>query len=62
MEYYHVLEELSVLFPHEVPGLSRKRDIYFTIDVVPRDVLVSMEPYRMSTLEFLELKMKLKGS
>ena len=32
----------------------------FTIDLVPRDTLVSKTPYRMSTPELLELKMQLE--
>ena len=57
---YHVLQEFRDVFPNEIPGLPPKRDIDFTIDLVPRETPVSKTPYRMSTLEFLELKMQLK--
>ena len=48
------------MFPNEIPGLPPKRDIYFTIELVPGAALVSKEPYRMSTPEMLELKMQLQ--
>ena len=37
-----------------------QREIDFTIDLVPGATPVSKTPYRMSTLEMLELKMKLQ--
>ena len=48
------------MFPNEVPGLPPKWDIYFTIELVPGETLVSKTPYMMSTLEMLELKMQLQ--
>ena len=46
------------MFPDDIPGLTPKRDIDFTIELVPGVVIVSKTPYRMSTLEMLELKMQ----
>ena len=40
-------------------GFPPKRDIDFTIDLVPGAVPVSKDPYRMSTPELVELKMQL---
>ena len=54
------MQEFKDVFPNEIPGLPPKRDIYFTIDIVPRVERVSKTPYRMSTLELLELKMQLQ--
>ena len=48
------------VFPDEIPGLPPKRDIDFTIELVPGTTPVSKTPYKMSTPEFLELKMKLQ--
>ena len=45
---------------HEIPRLPPNRDIDFTIELVPRVAPVSKKPYRMSTLEMLELKMQLQ--
>jgi hypothetical protein len=44
----------------EVPGLPPKRDLDFSIDLVPGAVPTSKVPYKMSTPELVELKVKLK--
>ena len=48
------------MFPYDIPGLPPKRDIDFTIELVPRAAPVSKTPYRTSTPEMLELKMQLQ--
>jgi hypothetical protein len=48
------------VFPGELPGLPPRRDIDFSIEIVPGAVPVSRTPYRMSTLELVELKLHLK--
>lgn len=35
LEDYPVLQEFRDVFPYKVPGLPPKRDIYFTIELVP---------------------------
>ena len=60
LEDYQVLQEFKDVFPDEIPGLPPKRDIDFTIEVVPGAALVSKTPHRMSTPEMLELKMQLQ--
>ena len=60
LEDYRVLQEFKDVFPHEIPGLPPKRDIDFTIELMPGAAPVSKTPYRMSTLEMLELKMQLQ--
>ena len=60
LEDYQVLQEFKDVFPDEIPGIPPKRDIDFTIELVLGAALVSKTPYRMSTLEMLELKMQLQ--
>jgi hypothetical protein len=48
------------VFLEEVPGLPPIRDIDFSIELSLGVVLVSRTPYRMSTLELVELKLQLK--
>ena len=55
-----MLQEFRDVFPDEISGLPPKRGIDFTIELVPRAAPVSKAPYRMSTLEMLELKMQLQ--
>jgi hypothetical protein len=47
------------VFPEEVPGLPPRRDIDFSIELVPGAVLMSRAPYGMSTPEIVELKLQL---
>ena len=49
LEDFHVFKEFKDVFPNEIPGLPPKRDIDFTIELVPGAPLVSKTPYRMST-------------
>ena len=60
LEDFHVLQEFRDVFPDEILGLPPKRDIDFTIELVPGAAPVSKAPYRMSTPEMLELKMQLQ--
>ena len=50
------------VFPDEIPGLPPKRDIDFTIELVPGMTPMSKTTYRMSTPEMLETKMQLQES
>ena len=60
LEDYQVLQEFRDVFPDEIPRLPPKRDNDFTIELVLGAAPVSKAPYRMSTLEMLELKMQLQ--
>ena len=60
LDYFHVLQEFRDVFPDKNPRLPPKRDIDFTIDLVPGATPVSKTPYRMSTPKLLELKMQLQ--
>ena len=55
-----LIQELVDVFPEEIPGLPPKRDIDFTIKLVPGAAPVSRAPYRMSIPELTELKMQLQ--
>ena len=59
LEDYQVLQKFKDVFPDEIPRLPPKRDIDFTIELVPGATPVSKTPYRMSTPKMLELKMQL---
>jgi hypothetical protein len=48
LEGFPVLQEFEDVFK-EIPGLPPKRDINFSIDLVPGAALVSKTPYKMST-------------
>jgi hypothetical protein len=56
LEYYVLLEEFKYVFK-EVQGLPPKRDIDFSINLMPGEAQVSNTPYIMSTLELKELQM-----
>ena len=50
IEDYWLLQEFKYFFLDEEPGLPPKRDIDFTINLVPGEALVYKVLYRMSTL------------
>jgi hypothetical protein len=54
------LREYRYMFLEEVPGFPLRRDIDFLIELAPGEVPMSRTPYRMSTLELVELKLQLK--
>ena len=57
LEDFHVLQEFKGVFLDETLGLLLKRDIDFTIDLIPGAALMSKTPSRMSMPELLELTM-----
>jgi hypothetical protein len=59
IEYYAVLKEFGDVFK-EILGLRPKRDIDFSINLIPGEAPVSKTPYRMSTPELKELQMQLE--
>ena len=48
------------VFPEEIPRLPPKRDLDFMIELIPRVVPDSKDPYRMNILELNELKLQLQ--
>eukprot|EP00253_Pinus_taeda_P017918 PITA_17918 len=55
-----VVQDFADVFPEEIPGLPPKRDLDFTIELIPGAAPVSRAPYRMSVPELTELKMQLQ--
>jgi hypothetical protein len=59
LEDHAILEDFEDVFK-EVPGLPPKRDIDFSINLMPGVAPVSKTPYIMSTPEIKELQMQLE--
>jgi hypothetical protein len=59
IKYCEVLKEFEVVF-QELPGLPLKRDIDFSVNLIPGATLVSKTPYRMSTPELKEMQLLLE--
>jgi len=59
LEDFSVLQEFENVF-QEILGLSPKKGIEFSIDLVPGTAPVSNTPYRMSTPELKELQTQLE--
>jgi hypothetical protein len=59
IEDYAVLKEFEDVFK-EIPGFPPKRDIDFSINLMPRETLVSKTPYWMSTPKLKELQLQLE--
>ena len=55
-----MLNEFTDVFPEEIPGLPPRRELDFTIELVPGVVPSSKAPYHMNILELNELKSQLK--
>ena len=55
-----MLNEFIDVFPKEILGLPPRRELDFTIELVPGAVPSSKAPYRMNILELNELKSQLK--
>jgi hypothetical protein len=53
LEDHPILIKYKYVFPEEIPGLPPRRDIDFSIELVPGAVPMSREPYRMSTRELV---------
>jgi hypothetical protein len=60
IEDYLVLREFKDVFPDEILGLPLERDIDLSIDLMSRVAPTSNTPYKMNTLELIELKMQLQ--
>ena len=59
LEDIPVVREYPDVFPDQLPGLPPKREVQFSIDLIPGAAPVSKTPYRMSTAELKELKEQL---
>ena len=56
LEDIPVLKEYADVFLEEIPGLPLKRELDFTIELVPGAVPRSKAPYQMNIFELNELK------
>jgi hypothetical protein len=59
LEHLPVVREFVDMFPEELLGMSTERELEFTIDLKSGAEWIARLPYRMSTSELQELKMKL---
>jgi hypothetical protein len=55
-----VLQGFDDVFVEEIPELPPRRQIYFSIDLLPGSAPVSKAPYRMSVPELTELKIQIQ--
>ncbi|MCI88193.1 cellular nucleic acid-binding protein, partial [Trifolium medium] len=60
MEGLPVVREFPDVFPEDVSDVPPKREVEFTIDLVPGTSPIFMAPYRMSASELNELKKQLE--
>ena len=60
IENIPLLNEYTDVFPEEIPGLPPRRELDFTIELIPDAVPNSKAPYRMNILELNELKLQLQ--
>ena len=60
MEYIPILRGYLDVFSKEILGFPPKRELDFTIELVPVAVPNSKDPYQMNILELNELKSQLK--
>ncbi|KAI5444066.1 hypothetical protein KIW84_012618 [Lathyrus oleraceus] len=56
IEELAIVCEFAEVFPEDISDLPPKREVEFSIDLVPGTSPVSMAPYRMSASELKELK------
>ncbi|XP_021743002.1 uncharacterized protein LOC110709095 [Chenopodium quinoa] len=55
-----IVNDFLDVFPKEILGLPPKRELEFTIDLVPGTTPISKAPYRMAPAEMGELKVRLQ--
>jgi hypothetical protein len=60
LEDFAFLHEFRDMFVDEIPELPPRREIYFSIDLLPRSAPISKALYRMSLPELTELKIQLQ--
>ncbi|XP_054801428.1 uncharacterized protein LOC129305420 [Prosopis cineraria] len=60
IEKIRVASEFHEIFSEEMSGLPPKREVEFSIDLVPGTESISKAPYRMSPSELNELKKQIE--
>ncbi|GJU47273.1 putative reverse transcriptase domain-containing protein [Tanacetum coccineum] len=60
LESYLVVQDFPDVFPEELPGIPLKREVEFSIELIPRIEPISKAPYRMAPSKLKELKEQLQ--
>jgi hypothetical protein len=60
LEDIQVVHEFPDVFPKDLPGMPPERAIEFMIELQPGTTPIAKAPYKMSPLEFAELKVQLQ--
>ncbi|GJS92017.1 putative reverse transcriptase domain-containing protein [Tanacetum coccineum] len=60
LESHLVVQNFPDVFPDELPGLPPKREVEFTIELIPGAQPISKAPYKMAPVELKKLKDKLQ--
>ena len=55
IEEVEVVNEFRDVFPDDLPGLPRDREIEFNIELAPGTAPISKAPYRLAPVEMKEL-------
>lgn len=55
-----ILQDYANVFPSEIPCMPPKRELDFSIDLIPKAKPISKAPYRMTTQELGELHLQLE--
>jgi hypothetical protein len=61
LEDIHVVREFSDVFPDDLPGMPPERVIEFNIELQPGITPIAKAPYKMSPMEWKELKIQMQG-
>ena len=54
------MKEFPEVFPKDIVNLLPKREVEFSVDLIPGTGPLSFAPYKMSSLELTELKKQIK--
>ena len=55
-----IVRDYPEVFPEDIPKFPPKKEIEFSIELIPGTGWISVAPYRMSPLELTELKTQLE--
>jgi hypothetical protein len=60
LEHIRIVCEYPHVFLEKLPGMSPKRDIEFSIELLPGTTPISKGPYRMDVKNLVELKQQIE--
>ncbi|XP_027348056.1 uncharacterized protein LOC113859497 [Abrus precatorius] len=55
-----IVREFPEIFPEDIPRIPPRREVEFSIDLIPGAEPVSVAPYRMAPKELMELKKQIE--